>query len=183
MRGEMKGDRQKQTWMRKEARMKGKNKKRAHTFMHRYPGASRMRGDSCWAPSPRVHAAQLASNVHLIMRRFLPVDGRPATQQKIWTLITARDNCRNYKHKYGARARPLIRPCGLHLSSFLFLIYSLVANAKRRSEWLVRFSDATSEQWRIMDCHVRMAACKLFPHYVEREHRMQLHIHTASDWD
>lgn len=130
--------------------------------MHRYPGASRMRGDSCRAASPKAHAAQLASNVRLITVRFLPVNNSPATQQKIWTLITAHDNCCNCKHKYGAHARPLIWPCGLHLSSFLFLIYSLPATKKRGSvEWIVGFSDASSKQWRTVGYGVCMTECKL----------------------
>lgn len=153
----MKKDRQKQTGMSKEASMKGRNKKRTHMFTHRYPGASRMRGDSCWAASPKAHAVQHASNVHLIMARFVPVNGGPATQQKTWTLITAHDNCRNYTHEYGTRARPLIWPGGLHLSSSLFLIYSLAGNTKReRTERIVGFSDASPEQWRIVS---RILSC------------------------
>lgn len=134
-------DRNKQKWKKRQG---WKERTRStDTYVHTsLPRASWMWGDSCRAPSPNAHAAQLACNVHLIMAWFLPVNGRPATQQKIWTLITVHDNCHNYKHKYGARARPLIWPCGLHLSSFLFLINSL--SKRERAVW--DFSDATFEQ-------------------------------------
>lgn len=136
-----------------------------YMFTHRCPrGGSRMQDDSCWGPSPKA-SAQLASDVHLIVARFLPV---PATRQNYLDFNNGARQLAWLETQHAEPVRGLrFGPAAYICRRFSFwLIYSLLQTPRGVN------SRIFPEKKTPVDYHVREAACKPFLRRVYFRHRI-----------